>query len=250
MSRPIRKRTTNRLLSTLLAALALAAAISGTAQSSEPSSPAARGAEPAGAAAAQLEQARRIRREITGRYARPGRRSLVVTEASSTAVVESFRLLTASLDEVRTLPAGNGIFYSICPARASCPYPARRFAREAEALLPRRQALELAARTFAETSADLVAVCLPTLTYTLFVVERAELAREVTPQELADALRGDPSLPAAATLRELVDRITRPRLFVPLGLTGVTGDLVWEGMPLWPVPGNGPIALTTGRRAR
>ena len=57
----------------------------------------------------------------------------------------------------------------------------------------RRLALELALRTFLETSADVVAVSLPTPRFIVFIVERTELAREVDVPTLANALGRDPS---------------------------------------------------------
>ena len=109
-----------------------------------------------------LQRAQTIRAQLDARYrVRPGR-GLVVTEATSTGVVESFALLTPDLLETRLVPADNGIYYAICPVGATCPYPARRFARPAADFVPRRLALELALHTFLETSADVVAVWLPT----------------------------------------------------------------------------------------
>ena len=77
------------------------------------------------------------------------------------------------------MPADNGIHYAICPVRATCPYPGLALARPASAFIPRRQALELALRTFLETSATVVSVSLPTPEYVFFLVERDEL-REST----------------------------------------------------------------------
>lgn len=180
-----------------------------------------------------LAQARNIRRDVSARNVRSRAGKLVVTEASSTGVLESFTLLTAGLDEARTLPAGNGIYFALCPRGATCPYPARRFARPASDFLPRHQALELALRTFLETSAALVAVSLPTSRFIFFIVEREELAREADLPSLARALRGDPAQ-APASLRRLVDRITGPRVFVALGIErGPAGGETLTGMPLW-----------------
>ena len=122
-----------------------------------------------------LAQARAIKAEITARYVRQGGPKLVVTEASATSVIESFLLLSSDLLELRVVPADNGIHYAICPARATCPYPGPRAARPASAFVPRRQALELAVRTFIETSAAVVSVSLPTRDYVFFLVERDEL---------------------------------------------------------------------------
>ena len=124
-----------------------------------------------------------------------------MTEASSTGVVESFTLLTPNLLETRVLAADNGVYYAICPVRATCPYPATRFARPAADLATRRLALELALSTFLETSADVVAVSLPTPRFIVIIVERAELAREVDLPALANALDGDPSRALSASRR-------------------------------------------------
>ncbi|MBA2357125.1 MAG: hypothetical protein H0V84_01705 [Actinobacteria bacterium] len=192
----------------------------------------------AGAAAGRsgdLAHARKIRAQINRRYLGPHGPKLAVTEASSTGVFESFSLLTTGLDEMRVIPADNGIYFAICPLRATCPYPARRAARPAEAFLPRRQALELALRTFIETSADVVAVSLPTARFVLFIAERQELAREADLPALATALAGDPAIAADASLRRSVDQLTYSRLFVPLGLEPTpTGRDTFTAMPLWP----------------
>ena len=120
-----------------------------------------------------LTQARKIKADITARYARGPK--LTVTEASPTGVIESYLLLTADFLGLRVVPADNGIHYAICPVRATCPYPGPRAARPASAFIPRRQALELALRTFLETSATVVSVSLPTPEYVFFLVERDEL---------------------------------------------------------------------------
>jgi len=143
--------------------------------------------------------------------------------------------LTARLDEARVVPADNGIYFAICPAGARRPYPARRFARPAADLLPRRLALELALRTFLETSTTVVAVSLPTQRLVFFTVERDELAREVDMPALAEALNGDPGDAPAAWLHRVVDQVTRPRLFVPIALEPTpSGRETLGAMPLWP----------------
>ena len=170
-----------------------------------------------------LARAQAIRVQLDKRY-----RALDITEATSTGVIESFALLTPDLLERRVVPADNGIWYSICPRRAECPYPARRFARPASDFAPRRLALELAVRTFLETSVDVVGVALPTTRFTAFVVERTELAHEIDIATLAQALAGDPG-------RALVDRVTRPRVFLAMGLEPTpSGGYSWAGLPRWP----------------
>ena len=135
------------------------------------------------------------------------------------------------------LAADNGIYYAICPLGANCPYPATRFALPAAHLVPRRLALELALRTFLETSADVVAVSLPTPRFIVFIVERAELARAVDLPALANALDSDPSRALSASLAGIVDRVTRPRTFLSFGLEPTpSGRDSWVGLPRWASP--------------
>ena len=109
-----------------------------------------------------LTRALAIRAAINARYRQLPGRKLAVTEATSTGVVKSLTLMSYGPGLPRLVPADNGIYFAICPARASCPYPARSAAWPALALLPCREALELALRTFLETSVTLVVVALPT----------------------------------------------------------------------------------------
>jgi hypothetical protein len=182
-----------------------------------------------------LTHAREIRTQVDARYRGvPGRR-LAVTEATTTSVIESFTLVSADLQEARVVPADNGIYFAICPRGAACPYPATRVARPAADFLPRRLALELALRTFIETSADVVAVSLPTPRFVLMIVERDDLAGEPGIGGLAEVLAGDPARPPAPGLVEVVDRITRPRTFVALGLEPTpSGQTTLGAMPRWP----------------
>jgi hypothetical protein len=90
-------------------------------------------------------------------------------------------------------------------------------------------------RTFLETSADVVAVSLPTRRFVLFVVERDELRGEVDVPTLSAALTGDPSRPLAASLERVVDRVTRSRVFLFLGLEATpSGRQSWAGVPCLP----------------
>ncbi len=182
-----------------------------------------------------LRHAQTIRAELDVRYRAVRRGGLAVTEASSTGVVESFTLATPDLRGLRVVPAEDGIYYAVCPAGASCPYPARRLARPASDLGARRLALQLAVRTFLETSADVVAVSLPTQPFIAFVVERDELANEIDLGDVANVLESEPTHALSASLQAVVDRLTRPRIFVAVGLepTASGGD-TWLGMPRWP----------------
>jgi hypothetical protein len=195
----------------------------------------ANGERTTGGVSPTVEQAQRIQAETTARYGASSGASLVVTEASSTAVIASFTLLKPGLEETRVVPADNGIYFAICPQRASCPYPPPSFARSPSDFLPRRAALELAMRTFAETSADVVAVSLPTRRFTLFVAERDELRRAIDAPVLAEALRADPPGSSDAALRALVAELTRSRIFVPIALEPTpAGRETLTAMPLWP----------------
>jgi hypothetical protein len=162
-----------------------------------------------------LTSARAIRAEVNARYRLLPRRKLVVTEATSTGVVQSFTLVTDWLEPWRAVPADNGIYFAICSAGATCPYPARSASWLAAAYLPRREALELALRTFLETSVSLVVVALPTAWPVWLVFERDDLLANIDAPAVLDRLATRPALPDSE-LRELVDRLTRPRFFLPL----------------------------------
>jgi hypothetical protein len=180
-----------------------------------------------------LVQAQKIRATVNARYLAPGGPELAVTEASSTAVVESFSLATSK--GLRVVPADAGVYFAICPRRARCPRPARTSSRPAAAFLPRRQALELALRTFLETPADLVAVSLPTARFVLFIVERKTLEREVDMRTLMKRLGGNPATAVDASLRRSVDQLTFPRVFVPVGLESTpSGKDTMPAVLLWP----------------
>jgi hypothetical protein len=161
-----------------------------------------------------IEQAGEIRAEVDARYRTAPGRKLAVTEASTTAVVDSLTLLTDPLNEPLEVRADNGVYFAICSARATCPYPARSASWPVTAFLPRRQALELAVRTFAETSATLVVVALPTRQPVWLVFERTSFLATVDAQALRGLLAGDPAI-ADAALRVVVDEVTLGRLFAP-----------------------------------
>jgi hypothetical protein len=182
-----------------------------------------------------LARAQTIRVEMNARYRLRAGGELNVIDSTSTGVIDSFALLTPDLLETRFVPADNGIWYAICPVRATCPYPARRFARPAASFVPRRLALELALHTFLKTSADVVAVSLPTQRFIAFVVERSELTRKVDMPTLANALGSNPSRTLSSSLERLVDRVTRPRVFLWTALVPTpSGRDSWAGVPRWP----------------
>jgi hypothetical protein len=185
---------------------------------------------------ATLVRADAIRARLDARYRPSPSGGLAVTESSSTGVVESFTLLSSDLTGSRVVSAANGIYYAVCPVRATCPFPVTRYARPAADYVARRLALQLALRTFLETSAELVVVSLPARSYVALVVRRDELAGEVDLAATARAIGGDPSRALSMPLSELVDRLTRSRVFVGLGLepTPRGGDS-WVGIPRWPI---------------
>lgn len=183
-----------------------------------------------------LAHAREIRGEVDARYRRPHGPRLAVTEASGTGVIDSFTLFASALELPRVVPAQNGIYFAVCPMRAVCPHPDRRFARAPEAFMPRRTGLELAVRTFLETSADLVVVSLPTTRFVLLVLERDDVMGEVDLPALRDALTGDPTSEPDARLRRIVDRMTLPRLFAPWALVPISETReTLVAACLWPI---------------
>jgi hypothetical protein len=162
-----------------------------------------------------LTHARVIRAEVTARYRQMPGRKLAVTEATSTGVVGSVTLISDWVEPWRVVPTDNGIYFAICSARAKCPYPARSAAWPVLAFMPRRQALELALRTVLETAVDLVVVALPTARPTWIVAERDDLLASVDAPVVLDRLASNPAL-ADPLLRQIVDGLTRTRLFLPL----------------------------------
>jgi hypothetical protein len=167
-----------------------------------------------------LTRARVIRAEVTARYRHAPGRTLAVTEATRTGVVESITLINEWLEPWHVVPADNGIYFAICSARARRPY------WPIEASLPRRMALELAARTLLETSVDLVVVALPTARPTWLVVERKDLLANVDAPTVLDRLTSSLAL-IDPTLPELVGRLSRPRLFLPLPILPPPDDTIY-----------------------
>jgi hypothetical protein len=180
-----------------------------------------------------LAQARVIRAEVNARYRLMPGRKLAVTEATTTSVVESLTLITDLFKAPRVVPADNGIYFALCPARATCPYPARSASWPALAFLPRRQALELAIRTFLETSASLVVVALPTAKPIWLVFTRDDLLAQLDAPALRDRLAVRSEL-LDTTLLQAVDRLTRPRLFIPVAIVTVaSGRETFEAIGLF-----------------
>jgi hypothetical protein len=172
-----------------------------------------------------LAQARVIRAEVNAGYRLVPGRKLVVTEATSTEVVKSLTLMTDWLEPPQVVPADNGIYFAICSARATCPYPVRSAAWPAAAFLPRREALELGLRTLVETSVSLVVVALPT-SKPVWVVFQRELLATIDARAVLDQLSSHPAV-LDSTLRELLLRLTRPRLFCPLPILPPPDDTIY-----------------------
>jgi hypothetical protein len=188
--------------------------------------PAPASATQSGLAPEALTRVGIIRAEVNARYRLVPGRKLVVTEATTTGVVETVTLVTDWLELPRVVPADNGIYFAICSARAKCPYPARSAARPAVAFLPRRQALELALRAFRKTSVSLVVVALPTAEPVWVVFERNDLLASIDAAAVLDQLARPPAV-IDMLLRELVDRLTRPRLFAPLPIFPPPDDTLY-----------------------
>jgi hypothetical protein len=172
-----------------------------------------------------LTRARAIRAEVSARYRHLPGRKLVVTEATTTGVVETLTLVTDWLDP-HVVPADNGIYFAICSLRARCPYPRRSAAWRALAFPPRRQALELALRTLLETSVSLVVVALPTAEPVWVVFERDHLLSNIDGPAVLEQLASSRGSVQPA-LRELVDQLTRPGLFVPLPILPPPDDTIY-----------------------
>jgi hypothetical protein len=209
------RRNLSRTLPLTLVTLAAGAA------AAVPPSAAASGLEPEA-----LTQARVIRAEVNARYRLVPGRELAVTEATSTEVVKSLSLVTDWLELPQVVPADNGIYFAICSARATCPYPVRSAAWPAAAFLPRRAALELGLRTLAETSVSLVVVALPTAKPVWVVLQREDLLARIDGRAVLEQLSSDPAV-LDPTLRELLSRLTRLRLFCPLPILPPPDDTIY-----------------------
>jgi hypothetical protein len=180
-----------------------------------------------------VTRARAIRAEINARYRLMPGRKLVVTEATSTGVVESLTLSGGPFQPWRVVPADNGIYFAICSPRATCPYPGRSAAWPAAAYLPRREALELALRTFLETSVSLVVVALPTAEPVWVVFDRDDLLAGIDAPALLNQLANQPEV-TDTELSDVVGRLTGPRLFLPIPLLPLPRDTIYAVQLLAP----------------
>jgi hypothetical protein len=185
---------------------------------------------------ARLSRVQAIRADAHARVALIPGAQLRLAAPRATDEIESFVLLSEDLLGQHFVSAGSGVWYSICARRGPCVAPAPRLTRPAGDHAARRLALELAVRTFLETDAPVVAVSLPTPRIVVVVLVRNELAHEDDLEALASLLRRQPlhATPTAG-LRDLVERLTRPRTYLYLGLEkSPSGGLAWGGMPRWP----------------
>jgi hypothetical protein len=164
-----------------------------------------------------LTRAQAIRAQVNSRYRSLPGRNVLVTAATGTGGVSMLVLMTTDWLEGRVVTTDNGIHFDTCSARATCPYPARWAAWRVDAFMPRRLALELALRTLLETSVGLVVVSLPTAHPVWAVFERDDLLANIDARDVLDQLASSPGV-IDAPLRELVSRLTRPRLFAPVAM--------------------------------
>ena len=154
-----------------LATLVLAATIAGTANAGPP-------------LAGAVDEARRIARE-TQRTHGPD-----ITAVTTTSGVAALELFNPATGWSHSVPAGNGIHFTLCGrVLRRCALPA---------LAARRQALALARRTLRETSVSVVVVALPqTATRHLQLVFERDLLN---------------------TTETSAERLTRARLYAMAGL--------------------------------
>lgn len=157
-----------------------------------------------------LAHARRIALQVGQRSGRTSR--LAVSDVSLTLIVATIELGAGRSRPARSISADEGIHFAVCPtATSTCLAPARDGA-QAAARAARRLGLELALRTFLETSARLVVVALPS------VKEPIALVFE---RSLLDAIDGEASLRRlhrnAVSLGRL-DRIASAHLVALAGL--------------------------------
>lgn len=169
-----------------------------------------------------LAQARVIRAEVSAHSRRMLGRKLAVIEVSTTGVVASITL-DDWVGQPRVVPAADGIYYAICTIGATCPYPARAAAWRPVAYLPRRLALDLALRTFVETSASIVVAALPTTRPVWVVFERDDILADLDVLTVLDQLRR-PLAADDGQLRNLVHQVANERDFVPLAILPASSE--------------------------
>ena len=151
-----------------------------------------------------VAQSQQIARDVELRHRLPDGRRLHVAEVTATRGVATLETLDPASWSGRSIPAGNGIYVSLCGrgARRHCAIGAGG-ARAGDALVARRQALEFARRTLLETQVDLVVVALPqTPTRHVLLLFEGDLLN-------AAETGTDP---------ETVHHLTRGRLYTPAGL--------------------------------
>jgi hypothetical protein len=160
-----------------------------------------------------LQRARGIAREVETRHRPAARTRFDVTDVSLTLVVASVELGASGSQPARSIPADNGVHFTVCPAgTAMCAGPGRGVSRRASSAAG-RVGLELALRTFLETPATLVVVSLPRAKGrpTALVFERSFL-RGIDAQALLRQLGED------ATAGDRLDRVARAHVVALTGL--------------------------------
>jgi hypothetical protein len=178
----------------VLAALASCLAISGTAIAADRPPDGER-------LAPAVTQAKRIAREVELRHRLPGGGRLAIVEVTTMLGVSTLETFDPSDWSGRSIETDNGIYVSLCGGgRRHCAMS--ELGGAGDAVVARRQAVELARRTLAETQLYLVVVALPQRsTRLLLVFERGRL-------DLSDQ----------DTDVGVVDRLTRDRLYATAGL--------------------------------
>lgn len=108
-----------------------------------------------------LQRARGIAREVESRDRRAAGTRFAVTDVSLTLVVASVELGASGSQPARSIPADNGVHFSVCPLGTSmCAAPGSGVSRRTSSAAG-RVGVELALRTFLESPATLVVVSLP-----------------------------------------------------------------------------------------
>ena len=149
-----------------------------------------------------VAQTKRIAREVELRHRLPGGGRLAIVEVTTMLGVATLETFDPGDWSGRSIETDNGVYVSLCGGapRRHCTISQQGDA--GDAVVARRQAVELARRTLAETPLDLVVVALPQRsTRLLLVFERGRL-------DLSDQ----------DTNPSVVDRLTRDRLYATAGL--------------------------------